>query len=235
MKTKINYPAILTFFVVAIAIRYITNKTSLLTGVENEYFRIIIQGIGPAIGAIIAFMLFDIKPVMTFKGTFKNLSIPLLIFWALPIILITTVAYLTKGTLPYMAIFSILIYALLEEIGWRGFLQQSLKSLPKSASILIVALLWFIWHLNFDLSSANLTFFGILVLGSWGIGKVADQTNSLLAVAGFHALNDFFGTLDTTKSLILVTLIVVWILVIILKDKLEQKTLVQQVGIVNSN
>jgi uncharacterized membrane protein len=46
-------------------------------------------------------------------------------------------------------------------------LQHQLKPLSQFSNILIVTVLWFIWHLNFDFTSSNLLFFGILLLGTW--------------------------------------------------------------------
>lgn len=223
-KKKSLLAVIITFYGIAISLRYLTNKTSFLSSVDNLFLKTVLQGIGPAIGAIITFKLFSIPWVMTLKGDFKKIYIPLVIFWGLPIFVITVVAYFKNGTLPYGLVLSVLIYGLLEEIGWRGFLQQVLKPLPKSASILIVAVLWFVWHLNFELSTSNLIFFGILILGSWGIGKVADRTNSLLAVAAFHSLNNFFTEMDVFKIAVLVTLILIWIPAIMYMDKPEKKT-----------
>ena len=213
--------AIAVFYVIAITLRYLTNKTAILSGVENEFLRTIFQGIGPAVGALIACILFRIKMEMGLKGIFKNNLLPLSIYWIFPILLIGLIAYFTNGTLPFIPIITILIYGLLEETGWRGFLQQLLKPLPKIAGILIITVLWFIWHLNFELSSSNLLFFGVLLLGSWGIGLVADKTKSLLAAASFHSLNNFFVELNTQKILILVILLTVWILSIVYRRKLK--------------
>ncbi|HCU45549.1 MAG TPA: CPBP family intramembrane metalloprotease, partial [Sphingobacterium sp.] len=190
MKNKVNYLAILTFFIIAIALRYLTNKTDLLSNVPSGFIKIILQGISPTIAAMTVFAVFKIKPILTLKGNYGHILTPFLLYWTLPIVLILGVEYGTKGTISFEAISAILIYGLLEEIGWRGFLQQQLKPLPEILNIFIVAILWFVWHLNFDFTSSNLLFFGILILGSWGIGKVANHTYSLLAVSAFHSLNN---------------------------------------------
>ena len=192
--------AITVFYVIAVVLRYLTNKTSILSGIDNVFFKTILQGIGPAIGALIACALFRIKMEMGLKGNFKNYSIPILIYWIFPILLIGVTAYFTIGTFPFISILAILTYGLLEEIGWRGFLQQLLHPLPKFVGIFVITILWFVWHLNFELTSSNLFFFGILFLGSWAIGLVADKTKSLLAVASFHSLNNFFCRIKYTKN-----------------------------------
>ncbi|CAM4009362.1 CPBP family intramembrane glutamic endopeptidase [Flavobacterium weaverense] len=219
MKTKINYFAIINFYIIAIGLRYLTNKTNLLENVNSDFIKVILQAAGPAIGAVVAFSIFKIKPKLSLKGNYKNGITPFLLYWIFPITLILAVEYFTKGTFSFTAISAILIYGLLEEIGWRGFLQQELKSLPKIVNVLIVAVLWFIWHLNFELTSGNIIFFGILVLASWGIGKVADSTQSLLAVSAFHSLNNFFPEMNSTKIIILVVLIATWVITLIIRKR----------------
>ncbi len=219
MKTKPNYFAVATFYLIAIVCRYLTNKTDILNGISSDVIRAILTGIGPTIGAIVVFSLFKIKPVLSLKGNYETILVPFALFWLLPIVLISAAEFMAKGTISPITITAILVYGLFEEIGWRGFLQQELKSLPKFAGILIVAVLWFVWHLNFELTSSNMIFFGILVLGTWGISKVADATNSLLAVAAFHSLNNFFHELDTVKAAILVTLLAVWIGALVVRKR----------------
>lgn len=223
MKNKVNYLAILTFFIIAIALRYLTNKTDLLSNVPSGFIKIILQGISPNIAAITVFAVFKIKPILTLKGNYGYILTPFLLYWTLPIVLILGVEYGTKGTISFEAITAILIYGLLEEIGWRGFLQQQLKPLPEILNIFIVAILWFVWHLNFDFTSSNLLFFGILILGSWGIGKVANQTYSLLAVSAFHSLNNFFPDMNTIKVLLVLCLISIWVIALIIRKKQQIK------------
>lgn len=222
MKNKINYLAIIVFYAIAILCRYLTNKAGILDGIGNEYLKSILTGIGPTLGAVAVFFIFKIKPTMSIKGNYKNLTFPILMYWVFPIILISGVAYFTKGTIPWMIVLSILIYGLLEEIGWRGFLYQQLKELPLFTNILIVATLWFLWHLNFELTSSNLLFYGILILGSWGIWKVTDATNSLIAVSAFHSLNNFFPNLDNTKILILALLLTAWIIALVIRKRMQK-------------
>lgn len=219
MKTKIDVPAILTFYMVAIALRYLTNKTGLLDGVSSDFLKVVLQGISPAIAAMAAFYIFKIKPTLNLKGNYNKTSTPFLLYWALPVVLISGVAYFIKGTIAPVTVISILLYGLLEEIGWRGFLQRELKPLPEFLNILLVATLWFIWHLNFDLTSSNLLFFAILILGSWGIGKVADSTHSLLAVSAFHSLNNFFPAMDTIKTILLITLLLIWVISLLIRKR----------------
>lgn len=223
MKTKINYLAIFIFYVIAIALRYLTNKTPLLDSVTNDFLKIILQAAGPAIGVFVCFLIFKIKPVLSLKGNYKSISFPFLLYWGLPIALILGTEYLTKGTFSIIAIFAILIYGLLEEVGWRGFLQQELKALPPLFSILIIATLWFVWHLNFDITRGNFIFFGILILGTWGIGRVADNTQSLLAVSAFHSLNNFFPQTDAIKIIILMICVSTWVITLVVRKRRLQR------------
>jgi len=223
VKSKINYFAIALFYTIAISLRYLTNKAPLLDGLTSGFLKIILQAAGPAIGACVVFLLFKIKPLLSLKGNYKNLSIPFLLYWALPFTLIIGVEYLTKGTFSFAALLAILIYGLLEEIGWRGFLQQELKPLPNFLNILFVASLWFIWHLNFEITTSNILFFGILIMGTWGIGKVTDNTHSLLAASAFHSVNNFFTEMNTIKIIILTTLVSIWVISLIYRKKQFKK------------
>lgn len=99
---------------------------------------------------------------------------------------------------------------------------RQLLCLLKFAGIVLITVLWFVWHMNFSLSSSNILFFFILLAGSWGIGIVAEKTNSLLAAAAFHSLNNFFTELNLQKISILIILITCWVLSVIYRKKLEK-------------
>lgn len=199
-------------------------KTNLFDFTDNEFIKILLRGIGPAIGALVSVKLFNIPLKLSLKGNYQSLFLPLLVFWIFPVVLIGTVSYIQQGQFPFVLLFTVLIYGLLEEIGWRGFLQEQLKDLPKLQSIIIIAVLWFIWHLNFEFTTSNMIFLGILFLGTWGIGKVYSKTYSLLAVAGFHSLNNFFRNgLHQTELILIAVLLIIWIVFIIIYGRKSKK------------
>ncbi|MCP2025377.1 membrane protease YdiL (CAAX protease family) [Flavobacterium sp. HSC-32F16] len=225
MKLKINYEAIAVFYIIAIVCRFIAVKTELFNGVVHDYVFILIRGAGPALGAFIAIKLFSLQNPMSLKGIYTNIALPFVIFWLLPALSITTLYYFIYGKFPIVFAFTVLVYGLLEEIGWRGFLQEQLKGLPKFTATVIIAVLWFVWHLNFNMTSSNLIFFGIIFFGTWGIGKIYSKTNSLIAVAGVHSLNNFFVKgVHEQELTVIVALLVVWIGFVIVYDRKFNKT-----------
>ncbi len=211
------------YYLIAIILRFVATKTELLSQIDNQLITRLLRGIGPTIGAIVVIVLFGFKFTMGFKGFYKNIYIPLAVFWIVPIIIIYTHAHFHNKDLSPLDILVVLIYGLLEEIGWRGYLQQELKILPKKLSILIIAILWYFWHLNFDFGLNNLFFFFILVLGAWGIGLVAEKTNSLLAVSAFHSLNNFYSEWDVSNLSVLGILLIIWITFMIYQKKIRLK------------
>ena len=222
---KIEYKvvcAIIIFYLIAIVTRYFATKTNLLSE-ANIYLRIIARGIGPTLGVIVACLVCKIKfSPMTLKGNYKSFVFPSLVFGIVPIFLFPLFTLITKGTFPIFYVFMIFFYGLLEEIGWRGFLQQQLQGLPKIWNILIVAILWFVWHLNFDITAMNMIFLGLLIFGAWGIGIVANKTKSLLAVTAFHSLNN----VQSENNLILIVLLFVsWIAIIVYMEKKKKSHL----------
>jgi membrane protease YdiL (CAAX protease family) len=208
--------AIIVFYIIAIGVRYIATKTNILSD-ANIYLKLISEGIGPTLGVIVACFVFKLKfSPMTLKGNYKSLIIPSLMYWIVPIPLIALCTLISKGTFPVFYVFMAFVYGLLEEIGWRGFLQQQLQELPKIWNILIVGILWFVWHLNFDMTPMNFVFLGLLIFGAWGIGVVANTTKSLLAVAAFHSLNN----IKSENNLIVIALLfVLWIAMIVYMEK----------------
>ncbi|WP_343694337.1 CPBP family intramembrane glutamic endopeptidase [Flavobacterium sp.] len=220
MKRNINYGAIAVYYIIAIICRFIAVKTNLLSGVSNEYLTILLRGVGPALGALVAIKVFSLDTPLSLKGIYKTSALPFAVYWLLPAFLISGVYYVFTGKFPLLLMFTVLVYGLLEEIGWRGFLQDQLKSLPKLTSIIIIALLWFIWHVNIGLDTSGLIFLGIIFFGTWGIGKVYSKTSSLLAVAGVHSLNNFFREgLHETELILIAALLVIWIGFIILYNR----------------
>jgi membrane protease YdiL (CAAX protease family) len=221
--------AITIFCIIAIGLRYyITQiKPDFFTN-SNLYINILLQGIGPLLGGLFVIKFLKRPNELKFFGigllkTLLAISIPIVLF-SLVGILNTGKPYLNAPK--YIAI--ILVYALFEEYGWRNYLQSELSDLNKIIKYLIITILWFIWHLNFELTFNNLIFFLILFAGSFGIGYVADQTKSLIFVALFHAFfnisqNELLSGIELKQKLIIVAISIVSAMAIMKYDKIKKR------------
>lgn len=131
------------------------------------------------------------------------------------------------------------IYCIMEEYGWRGYLQEEFKFLKQGIKFLFIGIIWYAWHLSFLTEATimdNLFFLGTLIMGSWGIGKVAELTNSILACSCFHLIvnifmyNPFFNDAFTglSKLIILIVSLILWIILLIKWKKGDQKLELQK-------
>lgn len=210
--------AIVVFYIIALVLRYLTNGTELLKNINSSFLKYVLQGVGPAIGAIIAIKLFGLKSNYSLAGKLKPLLLSFFIFIIVPVVGFAIIGVTAEVENPFIAgaklSLYVLVYSIFEEIGWRGFLQEQLTFLNKFASILIIGFMWFLWHLNFDLTISNLIFLIILILASWGIGKIGSRTNSILAVGAFHAIYNLYsiGHFPSTKTqVVLIICISIWV------------------------
>ena len=204
---NIHFGAIASFYIIALALRLITlvvgNRYPILW--ENYAFQLS-SGLGPFVGALVAMAVFKRKTEYTIAGKSIWKSIATI---AVPCLVFSIVGGLEMGVLCLLAF----AYGLLEEYGWRGFLQYELRKLPMWQYVLVITMMWFLWHL--DLNQRNiLPFFLLLLFASWGIGKVVTDTHSLLFCAAFHGIVNFskHGLLsDTTFLVAFICVIIFWI------------------------
>ena len=208
---NIHIGAIATFYIIALLVRLISllvvNKfPSIETSYALQVSAALATGLGPAIGALVAMLLFKRKTEYTLAGKSARKSIATIV---VPCIVFGIIGGWDLGLTCLFAF----VYGLLEEFGWRGFLQYELRKLPMWQYVLIITVMWFLWHLDFTLQSV-LPFFLLLLFASWGIGKVATDTHSLLFCAAFHGIvnfskRDLFS--DTTFTAAFICVIVFWI------------------------
>ena len=216
MKQNLSYKnihigAIATFYVIALLVRYISllvveKFPSIETSYALQVSAALATGLGPAIGALMAMLIFKRKTEYTPFGKSAWKSIATIV---IPCIVFGIIGGWDLG----MACFWAFAYGLLEEFGWRGFLQYELRKLPVWQYVLIITIMWFLWHLDLSQRSV-LPFFLLLLFASWGIGKVVSDTHSLLFCAAFHGIVNFskHGLLSETPFLIaFICVIVFWI------------------------
>ena len=180
--------AIFIFFTIAISLRYYISivKPNFLQNI-NMYLNILLQGIGPLIGGLFVVKVLKRPNFLKIFGLdfFKTIIIV-----AIPLVLFSLIGIIKTGT-PYFNapkyVGIIILYALFEEYGWRGYLQSELKETKRFYKYLIITILWFVWHLDFELSINNLLFLLALFGGSYGIGYIANKSKSLIMSALFHS------------------------------------------------
>ena len=216
MKLNLSYKnihigAIVTFYIIALLVRlislHVVNKyPSIETNFALQISAALATGLGPAIGALVAMFIFKRKTEYTLLGKSAWKSIATIV---VPSIVFGIIGGWELGVTCLVAF----AYGLLEEYGWRGFMQYELRNLPVWQYVLIITVMWFLWHLDLNLQSV-LPFFLLLLFASWGIGKVVSETHSLLLGAAFHSIvnfskRDLFS--DTTFTVAFVCVIVFWI------------------------
>lgn len=89
----------------------------------------------------------------------------------------------------YAGVFALiaLVYALSEEIFWRGYLFDALRPLGSIKSIIIIGIAWWAWHLRFSTMFEWTGFLLICVGSSFLLSKFASETLSTLTTAGLHS------------------------------------------------
>lgn len=96
-----------------------------------------------------------------------------------------------------------------EEAGWRGFLQPELdKRIPFPFSVLTVAVIWDVWHLDlwFDSTSNHYgdSFIGFsinILVWAFALAALYKATKSVLACAAYHAFIDAIGAVYDWNAL----------------------------------
>lgn len=200
----------------------------------SEWSYLITQGILEGSGIFIAgllgiFLLRKQRKVETsFFGTSKFKS---LLMAFVPTFLLITIGVQNKYGINahlygLIAAFGSFIYCIMEEYGWRGYLQEEFRFFKPVIKFLLIGLIWYAWHLSFLTVATfndNLFFLGTLILGSWGIGKISELTHSILACACFHLIvnifmyNHFFNNAfsGASKLIILVLSVLLWIVILV--------------------
>jgi membrane protease YdiL (CAAX protease family) len=237
MEEDISWKRVILFLVIAITISNIfrfdvfelKSELEKLPTVIFILIVILLEGSGVIIASLIAIRLLKKKnkTEITLFGTSKSKSMLMAI---IPIIIITLIGVkndfkLDSHLYGFIAIIGTLIYCIMEEYGWRGYLHEELRTLKPCKKYLLIGFLWYLWHLTFLTKASvedNIFFFAMMVFGSWGIGQVAESTKSILTSACFHLIVQIMmlnalikNGIDGTEKLIIIGVsVVLWFVII---------------------
>ncbi len=154
---------------------------------------------GPGLAALICFVRFRTTHVrtVTLWGTSAARS---LAAWLLPAVLLAGVygseLHRDEGWGRLVGLMTLGFVATLgEELGWRGFLQDALRPLPRGRRYFLIGVLWEAWHFTTRWGDGGalgvvvrVAFAAlVLIVLSWLIGELVDRTRSVVVAVTMHA------------------------------------------------
>lgn len=223
MKKNISIISIVIFYTIAIACRYLYHlyiQSIEGTTLDITLFRLLalLSGIGPLLGALVCIYIFR-RPVIS--SLFGLSTAKSLLSWTAPIAIAGIYDIFSDSeTFFSVDLLMLFIYGLLEEYGWRGYLQHELSAfrLPFWAIALIVGTLHAFWHLHFG----GPLFYIAIIGAAFAIGYVALITRSLFLCACFHIIWNFFTFQYVQHNSVTITIfsfsIIYWLLLWFGKD-----------------
>jgi membrane protease YdiL (CAAX protease family) len=186
---------------------------------------------GPGFSALICFLIFKRSHLKTisFAGTSLVKS---LLFYLVPILLLCIPGIQMGGMDPHLAplvlCFIGFISILGEELGWRGFLQDALRSLPFWKRSAIIGIMWELWHFTNRMGHGALSqiiirvsiFMCITILLSALIGKATDRSRSLMIAVTLHAWIDLLFEFSAIGTYIVFGCsVLLWIYLLMIWDQ----------------
>ncbi len=224
MKLELKY--IILFILMALGLSYPIQQ-----GHINEYFQRIVgnsiisdsgyllAGISTFTAALAALMFHkNISTRITILGDDKAkniliLSLPLIAF---SICGISNNYGMNKSAYGFIYASINIVYAFAEEFGWRKYLQNALEGLNKNVKYIIIGIVWWIWHFRYNTQFDIFIFPLICLGGGFLLGKLADDTKSILPVVSMHTviiLVTNSGNFNKQSIISIIIVIVGWTLV----------------------
>jgi hypothetical protein len=195
---KINWKYIILFILIALGSSY-----PIQTGFFDSFFQSIthssflshssylMAGLSTVLSAIIVFLFQkNISSRITILGdeSIKNVTIAMLPIFAFSIVGLNNEFGMNKSLYGFLFASVNTVYAFAEEVGWRRYLQNALEGLNKNIKYIFIGVVWWIWHFRFETQFDLFVFPLICLGGGYLLGKLADDTKSILPVVSMHTL-----------------------------------------------
>lgn len=151
----------------------------------------LLAGLGPFVAAVVVlFLQKNISNRITVFGDAKgkNILITLLPIAAFSIVGFENSYGFNAHYFGFIYALINVIYAFLEEFGWRKYLQNALEGINNNWKYIIVGIIWWVWHLRFETQFDLFIFPIICIGGGYLLGKLTDETKSILPVVTLHTL-----------------------------------------------
>ncbi|MDB9721076.1 CPBP family intramembrane metalloprotease [Winogradskyella sp.] len=195
---KIDWKYIILFVLIAFGISYLVQqgyltdfflsitKNSFIS--ESEY---LLAGLSTLIATIIVLTFHqNLSKRITILGDdkIKNVLILVLPIFAFSISGLNNNFGMNESFYGFAFALINTIYAFTEEFGWRRYLQNALEGLNKNLKYISIGVIWWIWHFRFETQFDVFIFPLICIGGGFLLGKLADESRSILPVTAMHTL-----------------------------------------------
>lgn len=239
--TKKTFIRILLFFSISLITSFIFRYWIFIIHKNIDIFQTLLYGILSAIGPFLGgvFFMKKSKSEMSLLGNFNSRIVLVLFIPSIIFGIFGSKDFLINRHISGVFIgLYISIYCLLEEFGWRGYLQSELRGIKPILKYFIVSSFWYIWHLTF-LSQASflneIVIFLILFASSIGIGVMADRSKSILYASYFHILGNICFLSSILIDNIDLKIRYFAVLIIIIINVIEFKKLKSKLKLENDN
>jgi len=155
---------------------------------------------GPGIAALIVFWWFrkTHRRQITLLGTSPLRS---LAFFLVPMagLLMAYAPEVVQTGAALQLVFQLVVVGFLvtlgEELGWRGFLQDALRPLPRFQRYVLIGILWELWHFTnrmhvgpWQVAVLRVLIFIVILIGlSWILGEATTRSASIVVAVTLHA------------------------------------------------
>ena len=184
-----------------------------------RWLRPLLPGWGPAAGAAVALLARRRAHArtITFAGTWRTgAALAVVIPVAILAAIAPSRASESRHLLGLLAGLHAFAYALGEELGWRGYLQDALRPLSPLPRYATLGVLWGVWHATtfagdgppWTVALRLAAFYAVLVAASAAIGAATDRTRAVLVAAACHLFYTFPGILAGRDRWIALALLV---------------------------
>lgn len=224
--SKIKWHLIFIFYVVAFSISGLFNSgflasdyLTLTKGFFLSNMTYLPACLGTLIAATLAIFLDKslLRTINCFgNSSIKNTAIAITPFVVFSIIGIDNNNQINRHYFAFLFAGINLIYAIFEEIFWRGYLQDALRQLSANLRFLLIGILWWAWHFRFNTTFDFTVFFLICIAGSFLIGQFTEKSKSYFAAGGLHCLIILLtnsGELTKEKMIAGGITILIWIVI----------------------
>lgn len=148
---------------------------------------------GPGMAALVCMAMFrrSHRRIITIFGDSWSRS---MLFYAAPFLIFALFrAHPLNGYnhRPLIAALPMFVSIFRGRLGWRGFLQDALRSLPPLKRFGLIGVLWELWHITTHIHGrifvVLVLFYSLAILLSFAIGYPAEYSHSIIVAVSLHA------------------------------------------------